>query len=238
MFSRVDSKMAFHMLGRVELNKYLRLQQQLVETQSYASDRIQVLFCEHDPVISVGRMGSHAHIRLRPDRMKSGKLQSVWVARGGGCVLHQPGQLAIYPLIPMHWYQVTPGKVLRRVRQAVMEALGELSYTPLKTDLDFNVWGRTGLLGVTAMAVQRGVSCFGTYLNVEPEMRDYGFVDSVTKIPTDQSRGTMSSLLSERRQVVRMAEVRSAMVQSFANVFDCDDYHMYTGHPMLRSITG
>ena len=84
----------------------------------------------------------------------------------------------------------------------------------------------------------RGVSCFGTYLNVEPEMRDYGFVDSVTRIPVDQSRRTMSSLLSERRQVVRMAEVRSAMVQSFADVFECDDYHMHTGHPMLRSVTG
>ncbi|MBA61984.1 MAG: hypothetical protein CMJ76_06415 [Planctomycetaceae bacterium] len=238
MFSCEKSKMAFFMLGRVGLNKYLRLQQQILETQSYASDRIQVLLCEHDPIISVGRMGSHAHIRLHSDRMKAGTLKSVWVARGGGCILHRPGQLAIYPLIPMNWYQVSPGKVLRMVRQAVMEALRELSYTPLKTDLDFNIWGRTGLLGVTAMAVQRGVSCFGTYLNVEPEMRDYGFVDSVTRIPVDQSRRTMSSLLSERRQVVRMAEVRSAMVQSFADVFECDDYHMHTGHPMLRSVTG
>ena len=64
MFSSEESKMAFYMLGRVELSKYLRLQRQLVETQSYASDRIQVLLCEHEPVISVGRMGSHADIRL------------------------------------------------------------------------------------------------------------------------------------------------------------------------------
>lgn len=234
MFSGEESKMAFYMLGRVELSKYLRLQRQLVETQSYASDRIQVLLCEHEPVISVGRMGSHADIRLGSDRFKSGKLKSLWVARGGGCILHRPGQLAVYPLIPMNWYQVSPGKVLRLVRQAVTGALQELSYTPLDTEIDFNIWGRTGLLGVTAMAVQRGVSCFGTYLNVEPEMRDYGFIDAVKKIPADQSRGTMSSLLAERRQVVRMAEIRSAMVQSFADVFECQDYHIHTGHPLLR----
>ena len=156
MFSREESKMAFYMLGRVELSKYLQLQRQLVETQSYASDRIQVLLCEHEPVISVGRMGSHAHIRLGADRVKSAKLKSLWVARGGGCILHRPGQLAIYPLIPMHWYQVSPGKVLSLVRQAVMGALQELSYTPLDTEIDFNIWGRTGLLSVTAMAVQRG----------------------------------------------------------------------------------
>ena len=237
MFSREESKMAFYMLGRVELNRFLRLQRQLVETQSFASDRIQVLLCEHEPVISVGRMGSHAHIRMTPDHMNGSRLKSVWVSRGGGCILHRPGQLAVYPLIPMNWYQVSAGKVLKLVRQAVMGALEELSYTPLSSDLDFNIWGRTGLLAVTAMAIQRGVSCFGTYLNVEPEMRDYGYIDSATKIPVDQSRATMSSLLAERRQVVRMAEVRATMVQSFADVFECRDYHMHTGHPELRKLT-
>lgn len=237
MFSREESKMAFYMLGRVELNRFLRLQRQLVKTQSFASDRIQVLLCEHEPVISVGRMGSHAHIRLTPEHMNGSRLKSVWVSRGGGCILHRPGQLAVYPLIPMNWYQISAGKVLTLVRQAVMGALEELSYTPLSSELDFNIWGRTGLLAVTAMAVQRGVSCFGTYLNVEPEMRDYGYVDSTTKIPVNQSRATMSSLLAERRQVVRMAEVRAAMVQSFADVFECRDYHMHTGHPELRKLT-
>jgi lipoyl(octanoyl) transferase len=237
MFSREETKMAFHMLGRIPLKKYLRLQQQIVQELSYASDRIQVILCEHEPAISVGRMGSHAHIRLQSDRMKAGKLNTMWVARGGGCILHRPGQLAVYPLIPMHWYQVSPGQVLRLVRQAVTEALEELSYTPLCNDMDHHIWGRTGLLGVTAMAVRRGVSCFGNYLNVDPEMRDYGYVDTVQHLPADQSRRTMSSLLAERRQVVRMSEVRSAMVQSFADTFGCRDYHMYTGHPLLRSLT-
>ncbi len=226
------------MLGRVTLRQYLRMQQEIVETQSYASDRIQVLLCEHDPVISVGRMGSHAHIRLQADRLQAAGLGSVWVARGGGCILHRPGQLAVYPLIPMNWYQVSPGKVLRMVRQAVMDALQELTYTPLSSNFDFNIWGRTGLLGVTAMAVRSGVSCFGAYLNVDPEMRDYGYIDTACKIPADQSRATMSCLLAERRQAVRMAEVRSAMVQSFADVFECSDYHLITGHPLLRSFTG
>ena len=237
MFSREDSKMAFYMLGRVELNRFLRLQRQLVEIQSYASDRIQVLLCEHDPVISVGRRGSHAHIRLSSNHRNTDGLKSVWVSRGGGCILHRPGQLAVYPLIPMNSYQLSAGKVLKLVRQAVMGALEELSYTPLSSELDFNIWGRTGLLAVTAMAIQRGVSCFGTYLNVEPEMRDYGYVDSAINIPTDQSRATMSSLLAERRQVVRMAEVRAAMVQSFADVFECRDYHVHTGHPELRKLS-
>ena len=69
-------------------------------------------------------------------------------------------------------------------------------------------------------------------------MRDYGFIDAVTQLPEDQSRRTMSSLLAERRQVVRMSEVRSAMVQAFADVFECRDYHMHTGHPMLKSLSG
>jgi hypothetical protein len=43
----------------------------------------------------------------------------------------------------------------------------------------------------------------------------------------------MSSLMAENSKAARMANLRSAVVESFAQVFGCSDYDMHTGHPQL-----
>ncbi len=54
------------------------------------------------------------------------RLDVRWVNRGGGCVLHAPGQLAIYPIVPLAWHRWTVGEYLRRFRQALTQTLDEL----------------------------------------------------------------------------------------------------------------
>ncbi len=48
----------------------------------------------------------------------------------------------------------------------------------------------------------------------------------------------MSCLVAERCGPVRMTGVRSALVCRLAERFNCDRYHLYTGHPMLRQVYG
>ena len=229
-------KMAFHFLSQVSFDDYLELQQHLVSELADGADRMTVFLCEHADVLTVGRKGSHAHLRLSQldrDRMD---LQTHWLPRGGGCILHTPGQLAVYPLIPIQRYRFSPGRLLNQVRLAVSLALEQLGITPLCYPGLHSVWGRTGMLAAMGMSIQRGVSCFGSYINVNPDMRLFGYVDSAWHLPEDQTRRTMSSLMSENQTKIRMANVRSAVVQSLAEVFACDDYHMHTGHPFLTAL--
>ena len=71
------------------------------------------------------------------------------------------------------------------------------------------------------------------YINVSPAMGLFGYVDTAWQLPADQSRRTMSSLMAENSKAARMANLRSAVVESFAQVFGCSDYDMHTGHPQL-----
>jgi lipoate-protein ligase B len=112
-------------------------------------------------------------------------------------------------------------------------ALSQVGISTLCYDGLYSVWGRTGMLAATGMSVQQNVSCFGSYINVSPDMALFGYVDTVWQVPADQSRQTMSSLMVENRQSARMANLRSAVVESFAQVFNCSDYDMHTGHPQL-----
>src|SRR5262249_15051529 len=57
--------------------------------------------CDPPPLISVGREGTPAHIRCAPEELRARRWPVRWVNRGGGCLLHLPGQLAIYPVVPV-----------------------------------------------------------------------------------------------------------------------------------------
>jgi len=230
------SKMAFHLLGQVRFGDFLQLQQHLLAQYAEGVDRITVLLCEHPSVLTVGRKGSYAHMRLTQLESEKSGLETHWLPRGGGCILHTAGQLAVYPLIPAYEYDLSVGQVLGKIRDSVSQALRQLGIRPLCYQGIYSVWGRTGMLAATGMSIRRGVSCFGSYINVNPDMRRYGYVDTAWKLPTDQTRRTMSCLMAENRKSAKMSKLRSAVVQSLAGEFDCDDYHLHTGHPYLAEL--
>src|SRR5690348_8506148 len=91
-----------HLLGTVSFEDCLALQQRLVYETSGRSDRqITLLVCEHPLKITVGRLGSRSHIHLSRHELVSRQIDVRWVNRGGGCLVHAPGQLAIYPIVPL-----------------------------------------------------------------------------------------------------------------------------------------
>src|SRR5262245_43496314 len=90
-----------HLLGTVALDEAVRLQRALVYRLSGGEDASSLLLCEHPPMITVGRHGGSNSLLFCRDEAASRGWPVRWVARGGGPVLHLPGQLAIYPLLPL-----------------------------------------------------------------------------------------------------------------------------------------
>jgi len=225
----------FHMLGTVAYDRCLALQERLVyEADLLNEGRIVVLLCEHPDLITVGRLGSRGHIRLSDKQLKRERLDVRWVSRGGGCVLHSPGQLAIYPIAPLEALGWTIGHYMRRLQRGIVDALDELKVPCVTKPGRFGVWGRSGQLACVGVAVRRWITMHGAFLNVNPAMRRYGYVDTLPHDVADAGeKTTMGCLLAERRTAVRMASVRSTLVSTLAAAFDCERYHLHTGHPWL-----
>ncbi len=41
--------------------------------------------------------------------VRNGQIEVRWVNRGGGCLVHCPGQLAVYPIVPLRWHRSEKG---------------------------------------------------------------------------------------------------------------------------------
>jgi lipoyl(octanoyl) transferase len=222
--------MEVYLLGRIDYERCLRLQQQLVEQIAGRWDgQITLLLCEHPSVVTVGRGGSPAQIATDRQLLRTRQIEVRWVNRGGGCLVHCPGQLAIYPLVPLQWHGYSVGEFLQRVEVGIVETLDDLGIHGRTLPGRHGIWGRTGQLVALGAAVRHWVTYHGAFLNVSPPMGLFRLVESD---PLGETH--MSSLVAERCGPVKMTTVRATLVRHLAEALGCDRYHLYTGHPWLR----
>src|SRR5882757_3012289 len=110
-----DFTLQVYLLGVVEFESALVLQRRLAYQVAGERDGAVILLCEHPPLITVGRQGSRAHILCEPEELRAREWRVRWVNRGGGCVLHQPGQLVVYPIVALDRLGLSPAVYLQRL---------------------------------------------------------------------------------------------------------------------------
>ena len=113
-----------YLLGLVDLQEVLSLQRRIVY-EAGEGNGAALLICEHPPTISVGRAGSRSHIAVDDDSLRSLGIRTHWVNRGGGCVLHLPGQLAVYPVVPLDRPGFTLNGYVEGLHQTIIRVLDE-----------------------------------------------------------------------------------------------------------------
>ncbi len=217
-------------LGEIELERCEALQRKLVSEAAYRGDgRTSVLLCEHPQLITVGRSGSPSHIQYGAGPLQKGQVEVRWVKRGGGCLVHGSGQLAVYPIVPLADRGWTVGEYLHRFETVVQRALEALKIRCEVRTPGMGLWGRTGQLVAFGVSVANWVTYHGAFINVCPSMGMTRLVDSD---PLGDSR--VSTLVAERGQPVKMTGVRAEVVRHLTDAFECDRCHLHTGHPWLR----
>lgn len=238
----------FHALGLVDYEDCLTAQKRLAYDAATRGDgRLVVLMCEHPNLITVGRRGSRDQLQLTGAELAERELTVRYVARGGGCLLHAPGQLAMYVITELSWHGWTVGEFLRRFQTALRGALNELGVPTKQLPDRFGLWGKTGLLAAMGVAVKYGVTSHGAYLNVDPDLRSIHRVEAVAAAEYAEltrrhsslpRRPIHTSLLSETSQPVKMATVQAAVAPQLAAAFGCPQYQLHTSHPLLPALTG
>jgi len=223
-----------HLLGSVDYERFLRLQQQLVDQIADRSDgQIRLLICEHPKIVTIGRAGSPTQVQCSAHLLRSRQLNVRWVKRGGGCLVHAPGQLAVYPIVPLNWHGFSVGEFLERFQAGITETLHELGVPAKTRPNEFGVWGRTGKLVAFGVAVRKWVTFHGAFINVCPPMGLFKLVDDGLKNNLNDEAERTSCILAERRQAIKMTTIRAALIRHITESFGCERYHLYTGHPFL-----
>jgi lipoyl(octanoyl) transferase len=223
-----ETTLQVFMLGEVDFEAALRFQRRLHYEISGDRRQTALILCEHPPLITVGRQGSRAHILCETQELRARRWPVRWVNRGGGTLLHLPGQLALYPIVPLERFGLGLDNYLQRL---IAVGLALLADFDIEGEMHPEAPGvRVGgrLIAAAGVAVRDWVATFGLYLNINPAL------DLFRQVRWGLDEPPMTSLERERRGRVRPALVRQRLVEHFATQFACGRLALFTDHPTLN----
>jgi lipoyl(octanoyl) transferase len=217
-----------YLLGPVEFEAALTFQRRLVYVVSGDRASSFLVLCDHPPVITVGRQGSRNHILFEPEELAVRSWPVRWVNRGGGCLLHLPGQLAAYPVMALDRFGLGVGDYLDRLHKVVLAVLDDFGVHGQTRAGQTGVWVGPRMIGSIGVAVRNWVAYFGIALNVNPCLEPF------KRIRTGEAAdGPMTSLERERRGPLRPAMVRERLLEHFQASFAFARVSLFSDHPSL-----
>ena len=228
MHGRASDALEVYLCGAVDFASFLELQERLVYEVSDREDTLgRLLICEHPPIVTIGREGSHDHLLAPRAEFTSRQMEIRWLNRGGGAIVHQPGQVAFYPIIPLERLGLSVVEYRDHLELAVCRMAREFRVPAFRHPEEAGVFGRGGQFAFTGAAVKYGVSYHGLFVNVAPAL------DLTRMVRSNRSGCRLTSLAAERVQPISMHAVRESLMRHLAELLGYQRQHLYTGHPLL-----
>ena len=151
----------------------------------------------------------------------SGEVEVRWVPRGGGAMVHTPGQLAIYPIVPLELLGISIGDYLARLLGVLLEVLDVMKVKAYTSDDQTSIVGRTGTLAHIGIGIRNGITWHGAFLNVSPCLG----LKNLLHQPDKSKELRETSLVAERQKGVTMPQVRSLVLERLATALGYAEHH-------------
>lgn len=222
----MSSKVTFQDLGRIRYKKAWDLQEELF--QSVLDAKINhiipkpqyLLFCEHDPVYTLGKRGDKHNLLITESVCKSKNIDYFPIDRGGDITYHGPGQLVVYPIIDLEDFGLGIKKYINQLEDVVIQTLQFYGITAEKDADAMGVWidakhpTRARKICAIGVRASRFVTMHGLALNVNTDLEFFNYIN-----PCGFTDKGVTSIEKELGHEVDFAEVSARMKNAFADVF-------------------
>lgn len=184
----------FNDLGLIGYKEALAVQtaafNELIECkQKGAAGCNRLYFCEHLPVLTIGKHGKAANLLVPPQMLEQRHVGLYHVERGGDITYHGPGQITGYPVFDLDFFSLGLKQYVGRLEEAVIRFLALYGIRGERMAGATGVWIDTqhprNARKICAIGVKssRFVTMHGFALNINTDL-DYfslinpcGFVD-------------------------------------------------------------
>jgi len=190
--------------GTVDFHDAWRRQRELADAVLRLDHPDTLVFCEHPPVITLGRTTQDGSLLLSRELLAEQGIDVVEINRGGEATVHNPGQLVGYPIFnltrsrqDLHWF-------LRLLEQAVIDTLSEYGVEAQRVDGLTGVWiGESRKICAIGIHCSRWVTSHGFALNV---CNDLDLFNAI--VPCGIRERGVTSLVREIDVVPSMQELK------------------------------
>ena len=179
-----------------------------------------LLFCEHLPVLTLGKSGHPENILITEAEMELRGIQYFKTNRGGDITFHGPQQIVGYPIIDLDKFYTDIGKYLRSLEEVIILTMAAYGIKGERSKGETGVWMDAGIPGqerkICAMGVRcsRWITMHGFAFNVNTDLDYFN-----TIIPCGIENKKVTSLQKELGYALDFAEVKDKVKDNFEKVF-------------------
>ncbi|NKB17297.1 MAG: lipoyl(octanoyl) transferase LipB [Pseudanabaena sp. CRU_2_10] len=193
-------------------------QKDLVEARKQDASLPDVLLLiEHPPVYTLGQGSSLEFLKFELD---TPGIECHRIERGGEVTYHAPGQIVGYPILNLNFYQRDLHWYLRQLEEVIIMTLAKYNVTSERISGLTGVWVRGEKIAQVGIKVSRWITMHGFALNVSMDLA--GFDRIVPCGISDRSCCHLAQFVPNPG----VQQVREAITQSFATVFDVNFKHL------------
>jgi len=190
------------------------------------------LFCEHDPVFTLGRTGDQTHLLLSQDQLQVENIEFYKTNRGGDITYHGPGQIVGYPIFDLDYFFTDVHKYVRSIEEGVIRTLSHYDLPGMTIDGFTGVW-----LDATAHSPQRKLCAIGIHLsrwismhgfalNVNTELK---YFEKIVPCGISSEDKSVTSIQKELGRMVDPQEVKESLLRHYSEIFGFD-YQFMDAH--------
>ena len=190
-------------LGRMTYTEAEALQKQLQKKIINGGQTQYLLIVEHPPVITVGNSSGHhaveENLLVSSDFLNERNIELVVSERGGNITCHEPGQLVVYPILNLNFYEKDVKLYVDYLERSMSQMMEEI-YGVKTQQLEGmrGLWVNNNKIMAIGCNVKRWVTKYGLAINVSNDLETFswinpcGFTDrGVTSLSKELSRNIM-----------------------------------------------
>lgn len=179
-----------------------------------------LLFCEHNPVYTLGKSGSIEHLLQSDAELAKNGFEFFKINRGGDITYHGPGQLTVYPIFDLDYFFHDVHKYVRLLEEVVIKTLHRFGLDANREKDFTGVWiegmpkRKICAIGVH---MSRWITMHGFALNINTDLTHF---KNIVPCGISTQDKTVTSLAHELKYEVDMSKVKEEVKSIFAEVFD------------------
>lgn len=212
-------------LGRIVYAKALDIQTEkfnalLAAKAKGEKGRNELLFCEHNPVLTIGKSGKDSNLLIPEARLQALGVSYYHINRGGDITYHGPGQITGYPIFDLETWHIGLKQYIYRLEETIIRFLALYGLKGERLEGATGVWldpfvaGKARKICAIGVKSSRFVTMHGFALNINTDLNYFSLIN-----PCGFTDKGVTSLAKELGKEQNFEEAKRQLVALFRDVF-------------------
>lgn len=212
-------------LGRIVYEKALDIQTEkfnalLAAKAKGVKGRNELLFCEHEPVLTIGKSGKDSNLLIPEARLKALDISYYHINRGGDITYHGPGQITGYPIFDLETWHIGLKQYIYRLEETIIRFLALYGLKGERLEGATGVWldplvaGKARKICAIGVKSSRFVTMHGFALNINTDLNYFTLIN-----PCGFTDKGVTSLARELGENQDFEKAKRQLAALFSEVF-------------------